>query len=47
MLDQYLKSSKTTDVKVTEINPSGLDDNKTSVELTRDTKNTTLKSGDN
>lgn len=47
MLDQYLKSAKTTDVKVTEINPSGLDDNKTSVELTRDTKNTTLKSGDN
>ena len=47
MLDQYLKSSKTTDVKVTEINPSGLDDTKTSVELTRDTKNTTLKSGDN
>ena len=47
MLDQYLKSFKTTDVKVTEINPSGLDDNKTSVELTRDTKNTTLKSGDN
>lgn len=46
MLDQYLKSAKTTDVKVTEINPSGLDDNKTSVELTRDTKNTTLKSGD-
>lgn len=47
MLDQYLKSAKTTDVKVTEINPSGLDDKKTSVELTRDTKNTTLKSGDN
>lgn len=47
MLDKYLKSNKTVDVKVTEINPSGLDDNKTAVELTHDTKNSTLKSGDN
>ena len=47
MLDKYLKSNKTVDVKVTEINPSGLDDKKTAVELTHDTKNSTLKSGDN
>lgn len=47
MLDKYLRSNKTVDVKVTEINPSGLDDNKTAVELTHDTKNSTLKSGDN
>ncbi|MDM8300113.1 hypothetical protein [Collinsella tanakaei] len=43
MLDQYLKHDNTTDVRVTEINPSGLDESKTSVELTRDTSNTTLK----
>lgn len=43
MIDQYLKHDNTTDVRVTEINPSGLDESKTSVELTRDTSNTTLK----
>lgn len=42
MLDQYLQHDDTTDVRVTEINPSGLDAAQTSVELTRDTTNTTL-----
>lgn len=42
MLNEYLQGSKTQDVVVTEINPSGLDDAKTAVELTKDTNNKTL-----
>ena len=45
MLNNYLKSEKVSNVMVTEINPSGLDDSATAVELTHDTKNTTLKRG--
>lgn len=47
MLDQYLKSSKLVNVQVTEINPSGLDEKQTAIELTRDTKNTTLAADKN
>lgn len=46
MLNEYLKFDDTTDVRVTEINPSGLDASQTAVELTRDTSNTTLSADD-
>ena len=46
MLNEYLKFDDTSDVRVTEINPSGLDASQTAVELTRDTSNTTLSADD-
>lgn len=42
MVNHYLRSADLVDVTVTEINPSGLDETQTAVELTRDTQNTTL-----
>lgn len=45
MSGSYLRSEKLPDIKVSEINPSGLDESQTALELTRDTQTTTLKKG--
>lgn len=42
MANRYLRSADLVDVAVTEINPSGLDETKTAVELVRDTQSATL-----
>lgn len=47
MVDEYLQPDAVSDVMVTEINPSGLDETQTAVELTRDTENVTLNKDEN
>lgn len=47
MVDEYLQPGAVSDVMVTEINPSGLIETQTAVELTRDTENVTLNKDEN
>ena len=47
LVNQYLPYERMSNVKVMEINPSGLKDGETSVNLTKGTANSTLKEGTN